>query len=213
VNLDDAPAQLCTVCSRALYADEFGHQACTPCTARVDQALRALAGPEGLYARLSASLHPGSGSGGPAVSGSRTAPLPLRLDPLSLAARGGVVTILQTWLVDWHDLLAYRHPRWDGDLQQQCDQVVKRLRVLLPWAAEKHGAFDEFAREVWHLQRQCEASVTGERQPRRVPVQCQCGQILRVTLDTAGVRCPACETSYGHSEALQLPLAERRAAA
>jgi hypothetical protein len=31
-------------------------------------------------------------------------------------------------------------------------------------------------------------------------------------VDTAGIRCPACSTQYGHSEALRLPLAERRAA-
>ncbi|MFD6553747.1 hypothetical protein [Streptomyces sp. NPDC058398] len=200
----------CTVCLRDLYADELTHQACRPCTDRVDRDLTALAG---LYARLADSLHPGSSSGGPAVSGSRTAPLPVRLDPLSLAARGGIVTILQTWLIDWHEALGYRHPRWEGDLQQQCDQAVKRLRVLLPWAAEAHGAFDEFAREISQLRRQAEAASGGERPPRRVPVACPCGQILRITLDTPGVKCPGCSTQYGHDEAFGLPLAERRAAA
>ncbi len=200
----------CTVCTRDLYADETG--ACRPCTDRVDRTLRAIAGPGGLYARLSASIRPGSSSGGPHVSGSRDAPAPVRLTALSLAARGGVVTILQTWLIDWHEALGYRHPRWDGDLQQQCDQVVARLRVLLPWAAEQHGAFDEFAREVGQLQRQIGAATGGERPPRRVPVACPCGHVLRVTLDTAGVKCPGCSVQYGHSEVFQLPLAERRAA-
>jgi hypothetical protein len=202
----------CTVCHRDLYADELGHQACQPCTERVGSNLAALAGPDGLYAKLSDSLQPGAGMAGPAVSGSRTAPLPLRLDPLSLAARGGVITILQTWLVDWHETLGYRYPRWDGDLQQQCDQVVHRLRVLLPWAAEAHGAFDEFAGEVSRIRFQCVTATGGEKPPRRVPVTCICGHVLRITLDTAGVRCPGCSTQYGHSEALQLPLAERRAA-
>lgn len=213
MNLDDAPAPTCTVCCRALYADELGHQACRPCTDRTDLDLRALAGSDGLYAKLGGRLMPGSGSGGPAVSGSRTAPLPLRLEPLSLIARGGVVTILQTWIVDWHEHLDYRHPRWEGNLQQQCDQAVKRLRVLLPWAAEAHPAFDEFAREIGQLRRQCEAQVDGERPPRRVRVACPCGQTLGFTLDTTGLRCPNCQTQYGHSELLDLPLAERRAAA
>jgi hypothetical protein len=202
----------CTVCLRDLYEHELGHQACRPCTDRADRDLRALAGPDGLYARLADSLHPGSSSGGPAVSGSRSAPLPVRLEPLSLAARGGVVTILQTWLIDWHDLLGYRHPRWDGDLQQQLDQVVKRLRVLLPWAAESHGAFDEFSREIASLVHQCQTATGGEKPPRRIGVSCTCGRTLKVTLDTAGVRCPDCSAQYGHSEALRLPLAERRAA-
>jgi hypothetical protein len=39
-------------------------------------------------------------------------------------ARGGVVPVLQTWIVDWRELLDYRHPRWEGGLQQQCDQAV-----------------------------------------------------------------------------------------
>jgi hypothetical protein len=210
--IDDAPAPACTVCHGNLFDHELTHQACRPCTDRIDQQLRALAGPDGLYARLSASLHPGSRSGGPHVSGSRTPPAPLRLDPLSLAARGGVVTILQTWLIDWHDLLGYRHPRWEGDLQQQLDQVVGRLRVLLPWAAAEHGAIAEFGTELASLVRQCRTATGGEKPPPRIGVSCPCGHTLRVTLDTAGIRCPACSTQYGHSEALRLPLAERRAA-
>jgi hypothetical protein len=61
--------------------------------------------------------------------------------------------------------------------------------------------------------RQARRIITGETAPRKVGVSCVCGHVLRVTLDTAGVRCPGCETSYGHSEALQLPLAERLSAA
>ena len=202
----------CTVCLRDLYDTEFGHQACRPCTERTDLNLRALAGVDGLYARLSASLHPGSGSGGPAVSGSRTAPLPLRLDPLSLAARGGVVTILQTWLIDWHETLGYSYPRWDGDLQQQCDQVVNRLRILLPWAAEEHGAFDEFAREVGQLRRQCETATGGERAPRRFGVTCTCGATLKITIESPGKRCDTCGAQYDRQALFDLQLAERRAA-
>lgn len=212
MTLDDAPAPQCTVCHCGLYDTEFGHQACRPCTERADQNLRALAGSEGLYARLSASLHPGSGNGGPSVSGSREAPLPLRLQPLSLAARGGVVTILQTWLIDWHDLLGYRHPRWDGDLQQQCDQVVKRLRVLLPWAAEQHGAFAEFAGELASVVRQCEAATGGERGPRKFGVTCTCGATLKITIESPGKRCETCGAQYDRRELFDLQLAERRAA-
>jgi hypothetical protein len=209
---DDVTLPACTVCQRYLHQAELGHQACRPCTDRIDQQLRSLAGPDGLYAQLADTLHPSSGSGGPAVSGSRTAPLPVRLGPLSLAARGGVVTILQTWLIDWHETLGYTHPRWEGGLQQQCDQVVERLRILLPWAAEQHGAVDEFARELASIVGQCRAVVTGERPPRRVSVACPCGQILRITLDTPGIQCPACRQQYGHDDAFRLPLAERRAA-
>ena len=208
----DSVVYQCSICARDLYEDELGHQACRPCTDRCDLNLRALAGPEGLYARLSASLHPGSGSGGPAVSGSRTAPLPLRLEPLSLAARGGVVTILQTWLIDWHDLLGYQHPRWEGDLQQQLDQVVGRLRILLPWAAENHGAFDEFFREVGSLRYQCETVTGGERGARSFGVTCSCGATLKITIESPGKRCQACGSQYDRRALFDLQLAARRAA-
>lgn len=213
MTLAEATAPACTICRCGLYADELGHYACRPCTERIDGHLRALAGPDGLYAKLGGRLMPGSGGSGPAVSGSRTAPLPVRLEPLSLIAKGGVVTILQTWLVDWYDLLGWGHPRWQGGLQGQLDQVVRALRVNLPWAAGSHPAIDEFAREVGQLRRQCEQQVTGERRPLKVPVACPCGQILRITLDTAGARCPGCGEQYGHSELMDLPLAERRVAA
>ncbi|MEV0917871.1 hypothetical protein AB0I93_26885 [Streptomyces sp. NPDC049967] len=213
MTLAEATAPTCTICRHGLYADELTAYACRPCTDRIDLNLRALAGADGLYALLGGRLMPGSSSGGPAVSGSKTPPLPLRLEPLNLLARGGVVTILQTWLIDWHERLDYRHPRWDGDLRQQCDQVVQRLRTLLPWAAGEHPAVDEFAREVSHLRRQCEQQTTGERPARTVPVACPCGQTLRITLDTSGARCITCGTQYGHGELMNLPLAERRIAA
>ncbi|MFD7861838.1 hypothetical protein [Streptomyces sp. NPDC059783] len=212
MSLDDATAPACTICHRSLYADELTAYACRPCTDRVDLDLRALAGADGLYARLGTRLAPGSSSGGPAVSGSRTAPLPLRLEPLSLMARGGVVTVLQTWLVDWHELLGWNHPRWRGGLQQQCDDVVHALRVNLPWAAGSHPAVAEFAHEVGQLRRQCERQITGDRPARIVPVACPCGTVLRITLDTAGARCAGCGAQYGHTELMQLPLAARAAA-
>lgn len=201
----------CLICHTGLYDDELGRQACRPCIRRTDENLLALAGQRGLYARLGQQLAPGSGSGGPVVSGSRSAPIPVRLEPLSLLAKGGVVTILQTWVDDWAD-----HGRAQrthgGTLQQQLDAAVQTLRFNLDWASARHPAFVEFAAEIWQIRRQCEGQITGERAPRRIGVACPCGQTLRITLDTADVDCPACSTRYGHTEALSLPLAQRAAA-
>ena len=150
--LDDYTWPTCG-CGRQLRQDELDRTACRPCQERIDTALRQLPGPDGLYAKLATQLTPGRGSDGPVVAVSRTAPLPLRLEPLSLMARGGVVTVLQTWLVDWHDLLGWRHPRWNGGLQQQLDDVVRALRVNLEWAATRHPAFIEFGQEISDLTR------------------------------------------------------------
>jgi hypothetical protein len=207
---DTAPA--CCICASGLYDDELDRQACRPCICRTDENLLALAGARGLYAQLGQQLAPGSGSGGPVVSGSRSAPIPVRLEPLSLLAKGGVVTILQTWVDDWAD-----HGRAQrtcgGTLQQQLDAAVQTLRFNLDWASAQHPAFVEFAAEVWQIKRQCEGQVSGERAPRLIGVACPCGQTLRITLDMDVVNCPACRTRYGHTEALNLPLAERRMAA
>ncbi|WP_326806692.1 hypothetical protein OHB04_02540 [Streptomyces sp. NBC_01775] len=201
----------CVSCGRGLWDHEIGHYGCSICVRRVDENLADLAGPRGMYAQLSYVMAPGRSGEGGRVSGSKTAPIPVRLAPLSLQARGGVVTVLQTWLIDWHEQLGYTHPRWAGGLQQQCDQTVQRLRNLLPWAAENHVAFDEFVREVGQLAGACKAQVSGETPPRRVTVACVCGAHLRITLDTPGRRC-GCGQQYGWAELRQLPLAERAAA-
>ncbi|MGW3196321.1 hypothetical protein ACWDBD_17380 [Streptomyces sp. NPDC001118] len=198
-------------CGRQLRSDELDRIACRLCQDRVDATLRKLPGPKGLYAGLARVLVPGVGSG-VRVTGSRTAPLPLRLEPLSLQARGGVVTILQTWLVDWHELLGWRHPRWRGGLQQQLDDVVHALRVNLEWAATEHPAFGEFTIEIGSLVRQCERQISGERAERPVHVACPCGTILRVTVSTPGTRCRGCNRQYARAEVLDLPLAVRSAA-
>jgi hypothetical protein len=202
----------CIVCRRDLRDHELGNKACQLCEQRTDQNLRALAGPQGLYAQLDSRLAPGAGNGGPAVSGSRTAPVPVRLDVLNLMTdRGPILATLETWVRDWeeagHAVLCEA-----GTLQQRVDHAVNTLRFNLGWAAREHNAFDEFAREIGQARRQCEVQVTGEKQPRVVPVACSCGQTLRITLDTVKVVCPACAQQYGHSEALSLPLAERAAA-
>lgn len=211
-SLDDYEWPVCSCCPRQLRQGELGRIACRLCQERVDLALRQLPGPDGLYAQLASRLMPGHGGDSIVVSASRTAPLPLRLEPLSLMARGGVVTVLQDWLVDWHEQLGWRHPRWNGGLQQQCDGVVKALRINLEWAAGSHPAFGEFAHEVHSLVRQCERQITGERKERPVAVACPCGMTLRVTVSTPGARCRGCDTQYDRTEVLGLPLAARTAA-
>lgn len=215
--MHDQPADLTAYewptcgCGRQLRHDELGRTACRLCQERVDTALRQLPGPDGLYAQLATRLMPGRGGDSVVVSASRTAPLPLRLEPLSLMARGGVVTVLQDWQVDWHEQLGWRYPRWNGGLQQQLDEAVRALRVNLEWAATSHPAFGEFAQEVTSMVRQCERQITGERKERPIAVACPCGATLKVTVSTPGARCYGCGVQYARSDVLDLPLAARTA--
>lgn len=223
---DDTP--LCICCRRGLYADE-GYT-CRPCQDRADQHLATLAGPvtyardnrngrklvSGLYAALAGAMLPGRSSSDGPVSGTRGAPLPIRLEPLSLSARGGVISVLQSWQIDWHERLGWTHPQWQGRPQQQLDQVVRALRNNLPWAASEHPAFDEFARELAATVGQVRAVVTGERAERPLRVLCatpDCPGVLQITLKSDGVRCPRCQTTYSHDQLTRLELAARSMAA
>lgn len=204
----------CTVCHQDLWHSELGRIACRRCQQRTDDNLAALAGDTGLYRALGLALAPGARTGEARVSGGgRTAPLPLRLEPLSLSARGGVVTILQEWLVDWHQYLGWCHPRWVGGLREQLDQTVQALRNNLEWAACSHLAFGDFSAEVAWLAGMCRRQISGERSERRIVVACSCGGTLRITLSTPGARCAGCGTQYARSEVLELPLAPRGMAA
>lgn len=220
----DTPA-CCRICRHELPADEAHYQACQSCTLRVDQNLRALAGRlafegnghdrkivAGLYSALPGAMAPGSGNSGGRVSGSRETPIGIKLEPLSLAARGGLVTVLQTWVDDWAGN-GYAERNYAGSLQQQVDKAVATLRFNLQQAARDHEAFPEFAAETASLRGQCERMVTGEKPPRPIGATCPCGTRLTFTLDTKTRRCRGCDTDYGHAELIDLAKAEKRIAA
>ncbi|MFI0914352.1 hypothetical protein [Streptomyces abikoensis] len=178
------------------------------CRNRLDENLDAL---PGLYRRLADVLAPGR-TGGDGRTASRTAPLPVRLDVLDLRARGGIEGILTTWEADVREILGWAPPPFRGTIEQQVDGAAGFLRANLLWICDEHPAVRELAEEIRQTTGRARAFITGERPERRISVACPCGGALRVTISTSGTRCPACGTQYGHTEALQLPLAERRAA-
>ncbi|WP_327738421.1 hypothetical protein OG749_36165 [Streptomyces nojiriensis] len=199
--------QLCTICKRDLWTDEAGRAVCRPCERRIDDHLRSLAGPGGLYARLCLRIHPGSGSSnGPTVSGTRGAPIPANLQVLNLTANGGLISALESWVEDWASY-GLATVCAGGRLQHRVDWAVGTLRLNLPQACYRHPALEECAREIWSIRKQCEALIAGAKPARKVPVQCGsdgCGGILRVSIDTPGETCRACGREYGHAEVLQL---------
>ncbi|MEU5496137.1 hypothetical protein [Streptomyces griseofuscus] len=208
--MTDTPPQ-CIICTRDLRDTET--QTCRICVEKVGANLRLLAGANGLYARLADSLAPGSGPGGPAVSGSRTAPLPVRLGVLNLQTdRGPILSTLEGWVRDWSETYGRATVGETGTLQQRLDHAVQTLRFNLAWAAAEHPAFDEFAHEIEGVGRQCRIATGDETPPTRVPVACRCGQILRVGLDMDGIECRHCGTEYGRQEMLRLTPTRRAAA-
>lgn len=205
----------CCICATTLWEDEAGRTICRPCERRIGENLAALAGPGGLYARLCLRIQPGATAGsGPAVSGTRGAPIPASLQVLNLTANGGIVSCLELWVEDWASY-GLATVGTGGRLQYRIDRAVATLRLNLPRAAHRHPALDEFAHEIWSIRRQCEALIAGGKPPRKIPVHCsteECDGILLVTIDTPGETCRSCEREYGHGEALQLRPAEKTAA-
>jgi hypothetical protein len=142
----------CTICHGPTDdRDPVRHQRCAE---RLAADLRAI---PGHYALMGAVLAPGTAGGGAHVSGTRTAPLPVRLEPLSLRAKGGMVTVMASWEVDWRETLGW-DPGYRGGGQQDLAAIVLWLRAHLPWAVESHPAVNEFAAEVRDLLHQCKAA-------------------------------------------------------
>jgi hypothetical protein len=165
----------------------------------------------GLYRQLEQELAPGRrGDGG--RSGSRSAPIPVSLDVLDLRARGGIEGVVGGWARDVCEREGWTIPLL-GSVEAIVDWACSLLLVNLPMLCDEHPAIREIADEIRQVTGQARRLVSGEPAPRRIPVACPCGAVLRVTLDTPGAKCPGCETQYGHDEVLGLPMAERRAAA
>ncbi|WP_412079005.1 hypothetical protein ACLF6K_37310 [Streptomyces xanthophaeus] len=178
------------------------------CEERLDAGLAAL--PQ-LYRALEQHLAPTrNNDNGRAAS--RTAPLPVNERVLDLRARGGIEGVVTTWERDARETLGWDLAPFRGDVQQTVDGAVTFLRAQVPWFCDAHPAVFELAQDIRRLKAECDAIIGGERPPRRIPVTCPCGTVLRITLDTPGARCPGCEVQYGHAEVLQLPMAERSAA-
>lgn len=177
------------------------------CRERLADQLRRL---PNLYRALADELAPGRSSDG-GRTGSRTAPLPVRLDILDLRARGGIEGILAGWVRDLCDREQWEFPQY-GTVEAAVDSYTAILIGNLGMLCDEHPAIREIAHEIAAIVRQCEALTTGDKPARRIPVACPCGTVLRVTLDTPGARCSGCDAQYGHAEVLQLPMAQRTAA-
>jgi hypothetical protein len=184
-------------------------QVCPGCTHRIACDLHDIAD---LYARI--SLRPVTGNTGPRVSGSREAPLPLRVDALDLTmpARGGTVhdlhgdqtghiavaSVLDQWIDDWRD------HRGKGERRPEPPTVIVLvgwLSVRLDDACGDHPAVDEFAADMRRLRRVLRMVVgDGPARPERLPAPCPACDLLALTRDHDGVRCRACERWWSEGQ-------------
>lgn len=175
-------------------------QVCPGCAHRTACDLRDIAD---LYAQI--SLEPSTSAAGPRVTGSREAPLPLRVDALDLTmpARAGSVhdehgdqvghiaaaSILDSWVEDWRSHRA----RGEGRPLPTVVILADWLGVRLADACQDHPAIDEFAADIRRLRRALAAVVgDGPVRPERLPAPCPGCDLVTLVKDDGDVRCRAC---------------------
>ncbi|MET8694716.1 hypothetical protein ABZV65_19485 [Streptomyces bauhiniae] len=113
----------CVACHRPLWADETNRLACRPCQDKTGQRIAAL---PGLFQQLdtTAMLMRGARRPGGGSSGSKTPPIPPRLEVLALVGPGGVAARLAAVEDAWRQALGWPivpptavravHPVWRG---------------------------------------------------------------------------------------------------
>lgn len=200
--MDTAPASWpCEICDKPSRARVH-----PGCQAAIDEHLEAL--PK-LYRALGAFLAPGRTPATGGRSGSRTAPLPARLEVLDLRSRGGIEGVLGTWEADVREQLGWTPAVPRGSVEAAVEAHASFLRANLIWICDEHPAVREFGADVRRVAGQARAIAMGGAPERRVGVQCGCGGVLHVTVSTDGARCEDCGTQYGRMEVTRLPLAAR----
>ncbi|MFP3986918.1 hypothetical protein U9R90_05325 [Streptomyces sp. E11-3] len=192
----------CEVCSRP--STPRVHPGCQQ---RIHDNLTAL---PGLYRALADALVPGR-RGGDGRTATRSAPVPCNLDTLDLRARGGIEGVLASWAADLCERETWQLPQY-GTVEAAVDGYAALLERNLNTICDEHPAVREFADELRNIVGQARRILDGEKPPRRIPVACPCGQVLRVTVHTPAIKCHGCDQQYGHDEVLRLPMADRSAA-
>ena len=215
---EQEPAYRCAHCTRLLYRDELARVVCFLCEDRAGQHLHEL---PGLYDELADYLQPGAApSGSSRISASKTAPLPVSLQPLNLRGPGGIVGQLQSVEDAWRETLNFTIAPFRGNAEQTLAKVSKFLINNLRWACDSYAEVSDDLENFNHLHAQAKNIVTGERR-HLVPVVCrylyddqtECGAPMRIDINKAAATCPTCRTRWGREEWVALFEATRSIAA
>lgn len=195
----------CMACGHELWVSEAGRKACRPCE---DKTAKRLAELPGLFRQLNttASLMRGARKVGAATSGSRTPPIPPRLEVLSLVAAGGVATRLRDIEDSWRAALGWTVAPWRGSPAEAVSEHTKFLINNLPWACDAYDSIGQDIDDIRRLHAECAAALTGERRPGRVnvglcPVADEetgavCGNQLTASAGSPRIQCGNCGTEW-----------------
>lgn len=186
-------------CNRQLWAAEAGRWACRPCE---EVTARRIAELPALFRGLdtTAMLMKGaSRTGGP--SGSRTPPIPPRLDVLNLVGPGGIAARLRDIEDAWRNILGWTVAPWRGSPAEAVPQHAAFLTNNLLWACSSYEPVGQDIDDLRKLHAECVALAAGEKRPGRVQIGvCParyddgslCGQHLTASTGSHRVRCGGC---------------------
>ncbi|MET9909706.1 hypothetical protein ABZZ74_23375 [Streptomyces sp. NPDC006476] len=205
--LDDYswPTCLAPGCGRELWTAEVeaGRRVCRPCEDRTAARIAEL---PALFRQLdtTASLMKGARRATNGSSGSRTAPIPPRLDVLNLVGPGGVAARLSAIEDAWRQTLGWTVAPWRGNPAQAVPDLAAFLANNLLWACSGYEEIGQDVDDLRRLHGECVALVNDERRPGRVQIgNCPisvdgslCWTPLTATAASHRVRCGGCGTRW-----------------
>ncbi|WP_405888861.1 hypothetical protein OG762_36920 [Streptomyces sp. NBC_01136] len=194
---------VCTACGRDLWTDELDRQACRPCE---DVTAARIAELPSLFRQLNttAALMRGARRPGGGSSGSKTPPIPPRLEVLSLVGPGGVAARLRDIEDSWRKAFKRRIAPWAGSPSEAVPVHATFLAMWLRRACEEYESVGQDIDDLRRLHGEMKAIVNDERKPGRVqigacPGQLEaglCGQPLTASAASHRVRCGACGSRW-----------------
>ena len=196
----------CVICTHRIT--ERG-QVCQPCRSRLAADLADL-----LEAWAALSAEPGRGAS-ERISGSREAPLGVKVTVLDLIARAEARTItdphgdqtghipvaatLDAWARDWAQQLGHMLPAPTVPI------LARWLGLRLDWACDEHPGIDDYATEIRTTLAACRAAmgdIRGEDTvaigpcPTSLPDGSECGYRLRADPYADNITCRRCQSMY-----------------
>jgi hypothetical protein len=199
----DWPVCVTPRCGRQLWVSEAGRWACRPCEDRASQWIAEL---PGLFRQLdtTASLMRGARRPGGGSSGSKTPPIPPRLEVLALVGPGGVAARLSAIEDAWRSVLGWTVAPWRGCPKQAVPHLVEFLANNLLWACSSYEEVGQDIDDLRRLHGEMKAIVDGERRPGRVQIgNCPvrvgddlCWTPLTASAASHRVRCGGCGTRW-----------------